>query len=106
MDKERLEDLLKEATVDCYGEDEQFAGVVCTLGDELTFPLKATVVGEPVELVGIDEGRSGLRRGIVARVRRGGQEYRVSLAELEFVDPDPVSAEWLEVYRYWLSLGG
>ena len=92
--------------MDCYGEHEEFAGVVCTLGDELKFPLKATVVGEPVKVVGIDEGRSSLRRGIVARVRRGGQEYRVSLAELEFVDPDPVSAERLEVYRYWLSLGG
>jgi hypothetical protein len=55
--------------------------------------------------VGIDERRSGLRHGVVARVRRGRQEYRVGLAELEFVDPDPVSAEWLEAYRYWLSLG-
>jgi hypothetical protein len=27
------------------------------------------------------------------------------LTELEFVDPDPVSAKWLEAYRYWLSLG-
>lgn len=106
MDKERLEALLEEATVDCYGEHEEFAGVVCTLGDELRFSLKATVVGEPVKVVGIDERRSSLRRGIVARVRRGGQEYRGGLAELEFVDPDPVSAEWLEVYQYWLSLGG
>ncbi|MDY7079082.1 MAG: calcium-binding protein [Chloroflexota bacterium] len=92
--------------MDCYGEHEEFAGVMCTLGDELRFPFKATVVGESVEVVGIDGGRSGLRRGIVARVRRGGQEYRVSLAELELVDPDLVSAEWLEVYRCWLSLGG
>jgi hypothetical protein len=35
----------------------------------------------------------------VARVRRGGQEYLVDLAELAFVDLDPVSAEWLEAYR-------
>jgi hypothetical protein len=28
----------------------------------------------------------------------------VGLADLEFVDPDLASAEWLEVYRYWLSL--
>jgi hypothetical protein len=105
VDKERLEALLEEATVDCYGVDEEFTGVMCTLGEELRFPLKATVVGELVEVVGIDERRSGLGRGVVARVRRGGHDYRVGLAELEFVDPDPASAEWLEAYRYWLSLG-
>jgi hypothetical protein len=72
MDKERLEALLEEATVDCYGEDEEFTGVMCTLGEQLRFPLKATVVGEAVEVVGIDERHSDLRRGVVARVRRGG----------------------------------
>jgi hypothetical protein len=97
--------LLEEATVDCYDEDEEFTGVMCTLGEQVQSPLKATVVGELVEVVGIDERHSGLRRGVVARVRREEQDYRVSLAELEFVDPDPVSAEWLEAYRYWLSLG-
>ena len=106
MDKERLEALLDEATVDCYGEYEEFVSMMGTLGDQLQFPLTATVVGEPVEVVGIDERSSELRRGIVARVHRRGQEYRVGLAEVEFVEPDPVSAEWLEVYRYWLSLGG
>jgi hypothetical protein len=89
VDKERLEALLEEATVDCYGEDEEFTGMMCALG-----------------VIGIDERRSGLRRGVVARVRRGGEKYRAGLAELEFVDPDPASAEWLEAYRYWLSLGG
>jgi hypothetical protein len=93
MDKERLEALLEEATVDCYGEDEEFTGVMCMMGEELQFPLKATVVGEMVEVVGIDERRSDLRRGVVARVRRGKQEYLVGLAELEFVEPDPTSAE-------------
>jgi hypothetical protein len=105
VDKERLEALLEEATVDCYGVDEEFTGVMCTLGEELRFPLKATVVGELVEVVGIDERRSSLGRGVVARVRRKGQDYQVGLAELEFVDPDPTSEEWLEAYRYWLSLG-
>ena len=49
MNEERLEALLEEATVDCYGEYEEFVGVLYTLGDSLRFPLKATVVGETVE---------------------------------------------------------
>ena len=104
MDEERLETLLEQATVDCYGEEEEFTGIMCTLGEQLRFPLKATVVGEAVEIVGIDDRLSDLRRGVVARARRGDQEYRVGLAELEFVDLDPTSAEWLKAYRYWLSL--
>jgi hypothetical protein len=84
--------------VDCYGEEEEFTGVMAALADGLGFPLKATVMGETLEVVGIDDGRSGLRRGAIARVRRGGQEYPIGLAELEFVGPDRVSAEWLAVY--------
>ena len=47
-----------------------------------------------------------LRRGIIARVRKAGREYDVALSELEFVNPDAASSEWLEVYRYWLGEGG
>ena len=103
MDEGRLETLLSEATVDCYGEDEEFMGVLCTLDERLDFPLNARALGEPVEVVGLDDRRSSPRRGIIARVRKGGQEYGISLTELEFVNPDPTSAEWLEVYRYWLG---
>ena len=103
IDENRLEELLEEATVDCYDEEEQFSGVLCTLDDNLTFPLQVTVLGEIVEVVGLDESRSGLRHGIIAKVRKHQQEYRVALSELEFTEPDPVSAEWLAMYRYWLG---
>jgi hypothetical protein len=43
---------------------------------------------------------------VMARVQRGGQEETVPLAELELLDPDPMSAEWLAVYRYWLGKSG
>jgi hypothetical protein len=68
-----------------------------------SFPLQATALGEPVEVIGLDSMRSDVRRGIVSRVRKGTQVYTISLADLEFVDPDTTSAEWLEVYRYWLG---
>lgn len=105
MDKERLRDLLWDATVDCHDEDEQFWGLFYTLAEEgLSFPLKARAMGNLVEVVDLDGKSSSLRRGITALVRRGDREYTVALAELEFVDADPTSAEWLEVYRYWLEL--
>jgi hypothetical protein len=46
----------------------------------------------------------------VALVRKGDREYSIALVDLEFVDPETTSAEWvdnkhpLEVYQYWLGL--
>jgi len=101
MDEKRLEALLAQATVDCYDVEEEFSGVLCTLDDNLNFPLQAEILGEPVEVIGLDDRRSSLRKGIVARVRKGGREYSVGLAELNFIALDPASTEWLAMYRYW-----
>ena len=101
----RLEALIEEAMVDCYGEDEQVWGLFYILEERLRFPLQAVVLGKAVTIVGLDDSRSNLRRGIIARLRKGDQEYTVALSDLEVVNPDPVSAEWLEAYRYWLSEG-
>src|SRR5512139_2510595 len=99
MDQKRLDELLEQATVDCYDEEEEFSGVLCTLDDNLSFPLQAEAMGEQVEVIGLDSRRSSLRRGIAAKVRKGGREYAVGLAELTFIAPDPTSAEWLAMYR-------
>jgi hypothetical protein len=94
VDKDRLRDLLREATADCHDDEEAFWGIFYTLAEQgLNFPLKARALGELVEVVDLDGQNSGLRRGIVARVRKGGQEYSLGPAELEFVDPNPASAD-------------
>ena len=103
MDQKRLEALLEEATVDCYDEEEEFAGILVTLDENIQFPLQAKVLGQVVEVIGLDQARSSLRRGILATVRTGDQESRFPLSELEFINPDPTSAEWLAMYRYWLG---
>lgn len=104
MDEKRLEALLEQATVDCYDEEEEFGGILCALEGNLNFPLQAEAMGEQVEVIGMDDRRSSLRRGIVARVRKGGREYSAGLADLNFIAPDPASAEWLAMYRYWAGM--
>jgi hypothetical protein len=103
IDKKRLRELLEEATIDCYSEEEEFTGVLVALQDNLTFPLRAALAGAPVVMEGLDDQRSSLRRGIVAQVKRDGRTYYVSLADLEPVDLDPASAGWLEMYRWWVG---
>ena len=103
MDEKRLQELLEDATLDSYGEEEEFAGVLVTLDENLRFPLQGQLLGETVEVTGLSESRSSLRRGIIANVRKGERLFTASLADLTFIDPDPVSDEWLAMYRYWLG---
>jgi len=103
MDKAKLEALLEEATAHCYDEEDVFWGVFSALVGGLSFPLQASVSGEAVTLVGLDGHTSDPQAGVMARVQKGDQEQTVALAELEPLDPDPVSAEWLAAYRYWLG---
>ena len=101
ISEERLQELLEEATVDCYDEEEEFMGVLISVDENVNWPLPAQLTGMPVEVLGLDESASSTRRGIVARTRRGKKEYQASLSDLTFGDMDDTSAEWLAMYRWW-----
>lgn len=103
LSEERLEELLEEATVDCYDEEEEFAGVLISVDENVAWPLPAQLAGTRVEVLGLDESASSTRRGIVARIRRGGKEYQAALADLTFGDVDETSAEWLAMFRWWAA---
>lgn len=103
MDETRLKSLLEEATAHCYDEEDEFWGVFSALMGRISFPLQARVAGEGVTLVRMDGHTSTPEVGVMACVQKGDHEEAVALADLEVVDPDPASAEWLAVYRYWLD---
>lgn len=103
MGEERIEALIEEAVTHCYDAEEAFWAMFCFLQARLCLPLEASVRGKGVTLVGLDEPSSDPQRGMMARVRSGDGEDTVALAELELVDPDPVSADWLAAYRHWLA---
>jgi hypothetical protein len=100
--KTELEQLLEEAMVDAYGDEEQFASIVVTLDDNLPFPFDAKMIGETVEVIGIDEQRSDLGRGVIAIIRKNGKEYRVALSELE-APANFKGLQWLEMYEYFIE---
>jgi len=102
ISEERLQELLEEATVDCYDEEEAFMGLFISVDENVAWPLSAHLAGMPVDVLGLDGPASTLRRGLVASIRRDGKEYQASLADLTFGDAmDESSAEWLAMFRWW-----
>ncbi|MGB8648268.1 MAG: calcium-binding protein [Anaerolineae bacterium] len=98
----QLEKMLEEALVDCYGADEQFSGLAATIEDKLPFPFKARVLGEMVEVIGIDNHRTSMNRGIIAWVRKGGKEYPAALSEIQ-VAKSFNGLKWLELYEFYVD---
>jgi hypothetical protein len=106
MDEAKLKALLAEATAHCFDEEDEFWGMFSALVRGLSFPLQATVSGEAVTLTGLDGHTSDLETGVMAQAQMGDQEKSVHLGEVELVDADATSAEWLAAYRIWVSKGG
>ena len=102
-DRAALDALLEEILVDAYGEDEQLWAFRQAIEDEVSLPVDAFVLGEPVSVVGIDyDGNE--RRGLTARCRRDrGEEHVVSLADVR-VAGHGKAMQYVAAYRKWLGL--
>ena len=106
MDEAKLEALLAEATAHCFDEEDEFWGMFSALVRGLSFPLQATVSGEAMTLTGLDGHTSDLEAGVMAQAQVGDEEKSVHLGEVELVDADASSAEWLAAYQLWASKRG
>gem|GEM_PF-4277858 len=53
-------------------------------------------------MIGIDDSRSDMKRGIIARVRKGKKEYGVALSELK-VPKKLKTNKWVEMCQDWLQ---
>ena len=98
-DLKRLEALIDEATIDCYGEEEQHAGLLTMIKEKVECPFQAKVIGEKVVVTGFEWPEAGY--GLFAVCERDGREYRVDLNSLEFTRPRPEGYEWIEAYILW-----
>ena len=92
-----LDALIAEATVDCYGEDEELTGLATVIADNLAVPFETTVLGVAVTVRKIDQTDSG----IVAICVRGKHRQAIPVLDLPLPDPPPRGAEWIAAYRRW-----
>jgi hypothetical protein len=97
--KAELGALVEEATVDCYGPEEQVTGLYTMIESHLETPFETEVLGVAVTVQNVeltDDGR------MVAICVRGTARQAVCIPDLPLPQPRPAGAEWIDAYRYWL----
>ena len=98
-DRARLRALIEEATIDCYGEEEQHTGLLTMIEDNVECPFRAKVIGEVVEVTGFEWPKEGY--GLFAVCERNGRRYQVDINSLEWMKRLPEGYEWIEAYFAW-----
>ena len=94
----RLEQLIEEATVDCYNESEESTGLFEMIHEHFDIPFMTTVLGVAVTVTAVDITDDDQ---IVAICRRGRDVLRIALLDLPMPDPRPGGSEWVDAYRHW-----
>jgi hypothetical protein len=95
---QQLAEMIEEATVDAYNDDEKAGSWYTVLSDNLELPFTTEVLGVAVQVVQLDLTS---RNEIVAVCKRGSKLTRVPLLDLDLPDPPPEGFAWVEAYRQW-----
>jgi hypothetical protein len=92
-----LDELVEEAVVDAYDEDEQLTAFYTMIDGNLALPFTTRVLGAEVTVAGVDltEG------GIVAVCVRGTHRQPIPILDLPLPVPPPPGSEWIAAYRHW-----
>ncbi|MGC9220920.1 MAG: hypothetical protein ACP5H2_06145 [Solirubrobacteraceae bacterium] len=93
-----LDELIEQATVDCYNDSEQVTGLFTMIEEHLALPFTTTLLGVPVTVARVDVTRSD---EIVAIYTRDGHRQTIPIRDLPIPDPAPDGWEWIEAYRRW-----
>ena len=96
--KAKLEELIEEAVVDAYGDEEQTGGFFTMIDEHLALPFTVSILGAEAVVEKVDMTRDGR---IVAVCQRNGMKQRIEILDLPLPKPAPAGAEWIAAYSYW-----
>ena len=99
IDRARLKKLIDQATVDCYGDEEEHTALLTMIEEGVICPFRAKIIGETIEVTRFARPRSGY--GLLAVCRRKGRAYLVDVNSLEWLEPFPEGFEWIAAYQKW-----
>jgi len=95
----RLRALIDEATFDSNDENEEHAGLLGMIREEVACPFWARLQGEDVECVRFEWPKKGYGLNVICR--QNGKRQTVDIGSLEWTDPLPRGHEWIEAYFAW-----
>ena len=98
LSKARLKELIEQAIVDAYGEEEQVGGFFTMIEEYLVLPFRVKVLGCDADGERVDMTIDGQ---IVAICRRGKTRQKIPILELPLPTPAPAGVEWIVAYRHW-----
>jgi hypothetical protein len=98
LSKARLKELIEQAIVDAYGEEEQAGGFFTMIEEHLALPFAVKVLGVDAEVEKVDMTLDGK---IVAICRRGKTRQKIPILDLPLPAPAPAGVEWIVAYRHW-----
>jgi hypothetical protein len=99
----QLDELIEEATTDCYDEEEQATGLLTMIDENLALPFATRILGVDASVIAIvmdDYGR------LKAVCEHGGEQQSIDLLDLPLPSPPPSGAEWIAAYRRWTEGSG
>lgn len=95
-----LEKMAEDATVDCYNDEEAFAGWACTLEDELPLPLKCKILGQEAFLIRVETDDSG--KSVLGVIKIGKKKIRTPIQDIVPVNKKMKNVQLIDAYRHWL----
>ena len=98
ISKARVKELIEQAIVDAYGEEEQVGGFFTMIEEYLALPFRVKVLGVDADVEKVDMTLDGQ---IVATCRRGKTRRKIPILDLPLPTPAPPGAEWIVAYRHW-----
>ena len=100
LDPEAIDEAREEACVDAYDEYEQQTGFMTALGEELSFPFSAKVLGDSVTVAAM-EWPEDSEFGLDLVIDRKGGQHRIDARSVELVPPLPNGHRTLAAYLQW-----
>ena len=98
LSRAKLTQLIEEAVVDAYTEEEQVAGFLTMIEEHLALPFPVKILGVDADVEKVDMTLDGQ---IVAICRRGKTRQKIPILDLPLPTPTPAGVEWIAAYRRW-----
>src|SRR5437773_8200609 len=99
LSKARLKELIEEAVLDAYTEEDQAVGFLTMIEEHLALPFSVKILGVDADVEKVVD--MTLDGQIVAICRRGKTRQKIPILDLALPTPTPAGAEWIAAYRYW-----